>query len=109
MYAQRRHHGSSGQPSVCFDFGGSGALRNDIVGSGYAAGGGNDFRVRQRNSSTVRLPGYGGSTTDTAAVISYIQGRNIAVASGTATVASPALEAASSAAQRALSPRCRQP
>ena len=52
---------AAGAASVCFDFGGAGALRNDIVGSGNAAGGSSDFRVRQRNSSTVRLPGYGGA------------------------------------------------
>ena len=80
---------AAGAASVCFDFGGAGALRNDIVGSGNAAGGSSDFRVRQRNSSTVRLPGYGGAAGDTAAVISYIQGRNTALASGTATAAFP--------------------
>ena len=62
-------------PSVCFDFSGAGVLRNDIVGSGYAAGSTGDFRIRQRFNSTVRLPGYGGAAGDTAAVISYIQGR----------------------------------
>ena len=81
---------AAGTASVCFDFGGAGALRNDIVGSGNVAGGNSDFRVRQRNSSTVRLPGYGGAAGDTAAVISYIQGRNTALASGTATAAFPA-------------------
>ena len=75
-------------PSVCFDFGGAGVLRNDIVGSGYAAGSTGDFRIRQRFNSTVRLPGYGGAATDTAAVISYIQGRNNAP-TGSATASSP--------------------
>ena len=27
---------SPNAPTVCFDFGGAGALRNDVVGSGYA-------------------------------------------------------------------------
>ena len=65
------------------------ALANDIVGSGYSTGGYNDFRLRQRNSSTVRLPGYAGANTDTAAVVTFIQGRNTPTASGSATVAVP--------------------
>lgn len=46
---------------------------------------GGDIRVRQRNDGTVRLPGYAGGATDTAAVISYLNGRNVEVSSSTAT------------------------
>ena len=40
--------------------------------------GGNDIRVRARQLTTVHLPGYTGSTTDTAAVAAYLLGRNTA-------------------------------
>jgi hypothetical protein len=44
------------------------------------------MRVRQRNDGTVRLPGYTGSPTDTAAVAAYLNGRNSEVSPSTATV-----------------------
>ncbi|HKY44029.1 MAG TPA: Calx-beta domain-containing protein, partial [Pyrinomonadaceae bacterium] len=72
---------------LCVDIGGAGALANSLVGSG--ANGGTDFRVRQRFESTVRLPGYGGGATDTAAVVAFIQGRNTGAETGSATVQSP--------------------
>ncbi|HEX8723304.1 MAG TPA: hypothetical protein VF736_21985 [Pyrinomonadaceae bacterium] len=50
---------------------------------------GNDYLVRQRQATTMRLPGYGGSTTDTAAVETYIKGRNVNGASSTVAVATP--------------------
>jgi hypothetical protein len=46
---------------------------------------GGDIRVRQRNDGTVRLPGYAGGATDTAAVITYLSGRNTVVSAPTAT------------------------
>ncbi|HEY3582719.1 MAG TPA: Ig-like domain-containing protein, partial [Pyrinomonadaceae bacterium] len=72
---------------MCIDIGGAGALANSIAGS--SANGGTDFRVRQRFGTTVRLPGYGGAATDTAAVVAYIQGRNTGSETGSATVQSP--------------------
>ncbi len=62
-------------------------MANSLVGSG--ANGGTDFRVRQRFSSTVRLPGYAGAATDTAAVVTFIQGRNTGAETGSATVQAP--------------------
>jgi hypothetical protein len=64
--------GDSG--TMCIDLGGAGALANSFAGVG--AGGTTDFRIRQRMSTTVRLPGYGGTATDTAAVINFIKSRN---------------------------------
>jgi len=62
--------------SLCLDAGdvSVAALKNALVGSG--ANGGTDFRVRQRFGSTVRLPGYTGGASDTAAVIAHLQARN---------------------------------
>jgi uncharacterized repeat protein (TIGR01451 family) len=71
----------------CTDIGGAGALANNFTGSG--AGGSDDFRVRQRFSTTVRLPGYAGANTDTTAVVNFIKGRNSAGASGSATTQAP--------------------
>jgi hypothetical protein len=68
--------------STCFDMGGAGALANSIVGTG--TDGGDDFRVRQRQNTTVRLPGYAGAATDTAAVVAFIQGRNTGAETGSA-------------------------
>ena len=36
----------------------------------------NDIRLRQRQATTVRLPGYGGANNDDAAVVAYLTGRN---------------------------------
>jgi large repetitive protein len=69
---------------LCVDIGGAGASANSLAGSG--AGGATDFRVRQRMNTTVRLPGYAGGATDTAAVVSFIQGRNTGAETGSATV-----------------------
>lgn len=52
---------------TCVDVG-----ANTINGSGR--NGGTDFRVRQRQSTTVRLPGYGGGARDTVAVVEFLQG-----------------------------------
>jgi hypothetical protein len=62
-------------------------LANSLAGSG--ANGGTDFRVRQRFGTTVRLPGYVGGATDTAAVVTFIQGRNTGTETGSATVQAP--------------------
>jgi Bacterial Ig domain/Concanavalin A-like lectin/glucanases superfamily len=59
---------------VCLTFGGAGALRNSLTGSG--TDGGTDFRLRQRQSTTVRLPGYAGASNDDAAVVSFAQTNN---------------------------------
>ncbi|MBK8304802.1 MAG: carboxypeptidase regulatory-like domain-containing protein [Chloracidobacterium sp.] len=45
---------------------------------------GGDIRVRQRFNNNVRLPGYGGGTTDTTAVATYLDGRNTEVSASTA-------------------------
>jgi Bacterial cadherin-like domain/Putative Ig domain len=80
--------GDSG--TMCLDLGGAGALANSIAGSDPTLSG-NDFRVRQRFLTTIRLPGYGGTNQDTAAVVAFLQGRNNGngVPSGTATVPAP--------------------
>jgi hypothetical protein len=54
---------------VCFD-----AFANHLTGSG--AGGNHDVLYRQRNSTTVRLPGYTGSPTSATAVDAFVQGQN---------------------------------
>lgn len=59
---------------VCLTFGGAGALRNSLVGSG--TDGGTDFRLRQRQSTTVYLPGYAGANNDDAAVVTFAQTNN---------------------------------
>jgi VCBS repeat-containing protein len=59
---------------VCSKVGGAGGLANSITGSG--ANGGTDFRLRQRQSTTVRLPGYGGANNDNTAVVTFLQGLN---------------------------------
>ncbi len=59
---------------VCLTFGGAGAARNSLVGSG--TDGGTDFRLRQRQSTTVRLPGYAGANNDDAAVVTFAQNNN---------------------------------
>jgi LPXTG-site transpeptidase (sortase) family protein len=61
--------------AICTNIGGAGALANTINGSG--ANGGTDVRLRQRQSTTVRLPGYGGANNDNTAVQTYLMGRNI--------------------------------
>ncbi len=55
--------------AVCFD-----AFANKLAGSGV--GGGADIRLRQRHSSTVRLPGYTGSATDISAVTAFTIAQN---------------------------------
>ncbi len=66
---------------ICAQVGGAGALANAMTGSG--AGGGTDYRLRQRQSTTVKLPGYGGANNDNTAVVTFVSGNN-GGASGTA-------------------------
>jgi hypothetical protein len=81
--------GSSSAPAssnqVCFDLN-----SNDITAAGAEGGGGQeDFRVRQRFSTTVRLPGYAGASNNTAAVVAFLQGQNTGIETGSATVQAP--------------------
>jgi YVTN family beta-propeller protein len=55
--------------AVCFD-----GFSNHLTGSGAA--GNHDVVYRQRQSTTVRLPGYTGSATTAAAVQSFVAGLN---------------------------------
>jgi hypothetical protein len=57
---------------------------NTMTNSGR--NGGDDFRLRQRQSTTVRLPGYGGANDNTVAVVAFVQGNNVVPASGSAAV-----------------------
>lgn len=67
-----------GTYQVCLVLGGSGALANSIVGSGADNGGlsGSDFRLQQRQNTTIRLPGYTGANNSEAAVVAFVQGNN---------------------------------
>lgn len=49
---------------------------NNATGAGTNALGNADIRLRQRFSTTIRLPGYGGSASDTAAVNAFVAGNN---------------------------------
>ena len=85
ILAQSAITGPGNTSSLCADIGGVGVLSNTFthsLGGVIAAG---DIRVRQRNDGTMRLPGYAGAATDTAAVIAYLAGRNIVVSPSTAT------------------------
>ncbi len=85
ILAQTAITGPGNTTSMCASIGGTGAQSNTFthsLGGAMAAG---DIRVRQRNDGTVTLPGYAGAATDTAAVISYLNGRNTVVSASTAT------------------------
>ncbi|QQR73648.1 MAG: tandem-95 repeat protein [Holophagales bacterium] len=72
--------------TVCLSLGStSPALKNTLT---HGPGAPDDFRLRQRFSSTIRLPGYAGATTDTAAVVTFVNGNNTST-TGSATVNSP--------------------
>ncbi len=62
----------------CFDIGGAGALANNVAGGGKGTVSPNnaDIRLRQRQATTVRLPGYGGANNNDAAVVAYLSARN---------------------------------
>ncbi|MFN8346832.1 MAG: Ig-like domain-containing protein [Spirosomataceae bacterium] len=55
---------------------------NVLTGSGNGAISPNnqEFRVRQRQSTTIRLPGYAGANNDDAAVIAFLRGQNTVTA-----------------------------
>ncbi len=59
---------------VCAEIGGAGALANAITGSG--ANGGTDFRLRQRQNTTLRLPNYAGLNNDNTAAVTFVAGNN---------------------------------
>ncbi len=61
---------------------------NSLAGSAVA--GLDDFRLRQRFNTTVRLPGYGGAAGDTAAVVAFVQANNPGAETGSATADFPA-------------------
>ena len=81
---------TSGPPpsanAVCYD------LRNNTLsGGGTNSGiGSEDFRVRQRFSTTVRLPGAtAGNLASTAAIVAFLQGQNTGAETGSATTQAP--------------------
>ena len=64
----------------------------DITNNSFVGASGSfndDFRLRQRKSTTFRLPGYGGTQGDTSAVITFVQSNNTGTPSGSATVERP--------------------
>ncbi len=73
---------------VCLTLGGAGANANTLS---HGPGAPDDFRLRQRFNSTIRLPGYAGAATDTAAVVTFVKGNNLPAGTlvGSATVNSP--------------------
>src|SRR5260370_4503069 len=71
---------AAGTNAVCAD------IKTNTVNLGAVPpNGGANIRVRQRNSSTVRLPGYGGANTDTAAVNAFLAGQNTLTPAGNVT------------------------
>jgi hypothetical protein len=68
--------------TACAVIGGEGGLVNTISASGKeglgAPGSDYDFRLRQRQATTIRLPGYAGGSGDNGAVVTFITGRNSA-------------------------------
>jgi VCBS repeat-containing protein len=60
----------------CLDIGGAGGLANVLTGS--ATAGNADIRFPMRGEATAQLAGYSGSAHDTAAVQTYLAGRNTA-------------------------------
>lgn len=72
--------GATDNFTSCVDIGGAGV--GNIVsnsGSGVTPPNNTDIRLRQRQSTTVRLPGYGGANNNDAAVVTYLTGRNTLV------------------------------
>jgi hypothetical protein len=62
---------------VCLNLSG-----NTLGGSGQ--NGGNDFQLRNRFTTTDRLPGYAGANNDNAAVVTFIQNQNTGAETGNA-------------------------
>jgi hypothetical protein len=54
------------------------AYCGDIENNTLSSAGGDGIRLRHRSLTTIRLPGYGGTAFDTAAVVAYLDGRNAA-------------------------------
>ena len=79
---------ATGTNAVCFDF------RTNTVNIGAVPpNGGSDLRLRQRNGSTVRLPGYLGASNDTTAVANFEVAQNTLTAGTLATQVSAAVQA----------------
>jgi hypothetical protein len=59
---------------------------NSIAGSGQGtvAPNNTDYRLRQRQATTVRLPGYAGANNNDAAVVTFVSGNQTAVSTGAA-------------------------
>jgi methionine-rich copper-binding protein CopC len=72
--------GATDNFTSCVDIGGAG-VGNTVSnsGSGVTPPNNADIRLRQRQSTTVRLPGYGGANNNDAAVVTYLTGRNTLV------------------------------
>ncbi|WP_218029235.1 hypothetical protein, partial [Segetibacter aerophilus] len=100
ILAQSAVTGPGNTSSLCLDIGGTAAaLKNTFThpnGGSIPAG---DIRVRQRNDGTMRLPGYGGAASDLAAVVAYLNGRNVVVSTSTATAASSGFSGGAACAQ----------
>lgn len=76
---------AAGAVTACVDIGGPGALGNNVSGAIPVAAGTTELRVRQRNSSVVRMPGYTGSPTDVLAINAFLAGRNGAASASSST------------------------
>jgi hypothetical protein len=61
---------STDNGTVCADITG-----NSLTGSGSAANGGTDFELDQVGATTFKLPGYSGGSSDTNAVVAFVQGQ----------------------------------
>ncbi len=57
---------------------------NTLAGSGPLAG--DDFNLRQRFNTTIKLPGYAGAANDSSTVIAFVQGNNLGLPDGAASV-----------------------
>ncbi len=68
-------------PTICLSLGGAGALANTLTHQPSTT---DDFRIRQRFNSTIQLPGYGGASGDTAAVVSFVSANNNSAAGSAA-------------------------
>ena len=66
--------GATDNTTMCADIGGAGALANSLSTSGASS---TDIRFFEAGaSSTIKLPGYAGASTDQAAVIAFVAARN---------------------------------
>ena len=75
---EQRHRGGDRQLHLVRRYRRRGRARNIVSGGGSGSIPPNnaDIRLRQRQSTTVRLPGYGGANNNDAAVVTYLTGRN---------------------------------